>query len=283
MSVTNLKPNVSSEVRILKELEKHPLPSQPAVLGRLQLEMAEDEPDATRIERIISTDAGAVSAILRLANSSAYYRRRSVGTVREAIQVIGLEGVSQVAGALSIRGALDDGSEALRVFWEEASRCADVSAAVSLHPPFSALSSARAYVFGLLHDMGIAALALSVPGYDKVYLECRDAEERLLVREREEFNVDHAVMGFVLAERWGFPHQLSSAIRMHHSPEYLLEVNSSRALPRQSLLKMCAARVAELSHAKLAPERMQTWVSIMARCLECEDEVVEGIIRSVSS
>ena len=38
-------------------------------------------------------------------------------------------------------------------------------------------------------------------------------------RERRELGVDHALVGGVLARRWGLPNRLASAIERHHSDD----------------------------------------------------------------
>ena len=71
----------------------------------------------------------------------------------------------------------------------------------------------------LLHDIGKLVLIHAYPGYPgQIHGEARTPEERVH-RERRELGVDHALVGGVLARRWGLPNRLATAIERHHSDE----------------------------------------------------------------
>ena len=57
------------------------------------------------------------------------------------------------------------------------------------------------------------------PGYPgQIHGEARTPEERVH-RERRELGVDHALVGGVLARRWGLPNRLATAIERHHADD----------------------------------------------------------------
>jgi DNA-binding NarL/FixJ family response regulator len=74
-------------------------------------------------------------------------------------------------------------------------------------------------VTSLLHDIGKLVLTHAYPGYPgQVHGDARTPEERVH-RERRELGVDHALVGGVLARRWGLPSSVASAIERHHSED----------------------------------------------------------------
>src|SRR5205807_3933101 len=74
-------------------------------------------------------------------------------------------------------------------------------------------------VSALLHDIGKLVLLHAYPGYPgQVHGEAQTPEERIH-RERRELGVDHALVGGVLARRWGLPGRLAAAIERHHSDD----------------------------------------------------------------
>jgi putative nucleotidyltransferase with HDIG domain len=74
-------------------------------------------------------------------------------------------------------------------------------------------------VGALLHDVGKLVLMHAYPGYpESVHRDARTPEERI-TRERRELGVDHAVVGGVLARRWGLPKSIAASIERHHSDE----------------------------------------------------------------
>jgi putative nucleotidyltransferase with HDIG domain len=77
----------------------------------------------------------------------------------------------------------------------------------------------RLMITSLLHDIGKLVLIHAYPGYPgQVHAEARTPEDRIQ-RERRELGVDHALVGGVLARRWGMPRSLASVIERHHAEE----------------------------------------------------------------
>ncbi len=77
----------------------------------------------------------------------------------------------------------------------------------------------RLMVSSLLHDIGKLVLVHAYPGYPRqVHGDARTPEERIQ-RERRELGVDHALVGGVLARRWGLPKSIAGVIEQHHSAE----------------------------------------------------------------
>jgi putative nucleotidyltransferase with HDIG domain len=74
----------------------------------------------------------------------------------------------------------------------------------------------RLMVTSLLHDIGKLVLVHAYPGYPRqIHAEARTPEERLQT-ERRELGVDHALVGGVLARRWGLPKSIAAVIERHH-------------------------------------------------------------------
>jgi len=77
----------------------------------------------------------------------------------------------------------------------------------------------RLLVTSLLHDIGKLILIHAYPGYPgQVHGDARTPEERI-GKERRELGVDHALVGGVLARRWGLPRSVASVIERHHADD----------------------------------------------------------------
>jgi putative nucleotidyltransferase with HDIG domain len=77
----------------------------------------------------------------------------------------------------------------------------------------------RLMVTALLHDIGKLVLVHAYPDYPAdIHADARTPEERLQA-ERRELGIDHALVGGVLARRWGLPRSVASAIERHHSDD----------------------------------------------------------------
>ncbi len=77
----------------------------------------------------------------------------------------------------------------------------------------------RLMVTALLHDIGKLVLVHAYPGYPRqVHGDARTPEDRIQ-RERRELGVDHALVGGVLARRWGLPKSVAHVIETHHNSD----------------------------------------------------------------
>jgi putative nucleotidyltransferase with HDIG domain len=77
----------------------------------------------------------------------------------------------------------------------------------------------RLMVTSLLHDIGKLVLVHAYTGYPRqIHGDARTPEERIQ-KERRELGVDHALVGGVLARRWGLPKSVAHVIESHHSDE----------------------------------------------------------------
>ncbi|MBA3306614.1 MAG: HDOD domain-containing protein, partial [Thermoleophilaceae bacterium] len=99
------------------------------------------------------------------------------------------------------------------------------------------------------------------PAYPaQIHGEARTPEARIH-RERRELGVDHALVGGVLARRWGLPNSLATAIERHHSDDaegqaamvrladMLAHYGHDQAVDRNALLQ--AARALAMTPAGL--------------------------------
>jgi putative nucleotidyltransferase with HDIG domain len=77
----------------------------------------------------------------------------------------------------------------------------------------------RLMVTALLHDIGKLVLVHAYPDYpEKIHAGAGTPEERLHA-ERRQLGLDHALVGGVLARRWGLPQAVASAIERHHADD----------------------------------------------------------------
>ena len=168
----------------------------------------------------VESDVALVIAVLRLANQVEGKTRGRVESVVEAVELLSPEAVQ----TLAIRARTFDFFERSSV-WDAAPErfrlhgVATQRAADRLATEAGYEHRDRLMVTALLHDIGKLVLMHAYPGYPgQVHGDAQTPEERLR-RERRELGVDHALVGGVLARRWGLPARLAAAIERHHSDE----------------------------------------------------------------
>jgi putative nucleotidyltransferase with HDIG domain len=168
----------------------------------------------------VESDVALVITVLRIANRSTQRKKGKIASIPESVEVLSREGVE----ALAARTATFD-------FFERTPGWDVVPERFRLHAVATQAAADRLarelefedrdqlLVSALLHDIGKLVLCHAYPAYPaQIHGGARTPEDRLH-RERLELGVDHALVGGVLARRWGLPGRLAMAIERHHTDD----------------------------------------------------------------
>ncbi len=178
------------------------------------------EPSTAEVVAAVEGDVALAIAVLRLANRVDGRLRGRVDSAVKGVEVLSPKAVHAIARRARTfdffsRTAVWQGiPERFRLHAVATQRAAD---RLSREVNYEARD--RIMVTALLHDIGKLVLVHAYPGYPgQVHGDARTPEERVQ-RERRELGVDHALVGGVLARRWGLPRSLASVIERHHAAE----------------------------------------------------------------
>lgn len=194
------------------------VPPFPPVAAKLLNLLAKPEVETNEVAQLISGDATFTAKVLQRVNSVEFGLVSPVTNIRQAVALLGIDLTRQVtlshATAAYAKGALS--TDELRRCWQHT-----VATAVLADELANACGEfgSVAFTAGIMHDIGRLGLLVAYPAeYERVI---RDAAARcldLLDFEREEFGMDHAEAGRLLAERWGLPAGLAQIAGRHHDP-----------------------------------------------------------------
>jgi len=197
------------------------MPAFPASVHRI-VQMTNDVNCLARdLVQVIGTDPVLTMRILRVANSAYFGLQMKIVSVQHAVVYIGLNTVKHLALATAAIGSLPDksssGFEADR-FLAHSMAVGAITRRLSGRLGIGA-GDGDDFVAGLLHDIGKVLFAHFEPEALAKALKL-SATDGLPVyeAERQLLGVDHAEMGAMLADHWGFPEPLCRAIREHHEP-----------------------------------------------------------------
>lgn len=208
------------------------IPPRPKVLGELFAEMSRDDPDLARAATMIAADPALAGAMVKAVNSAAFGLSRKVGSVSQALSLLGLRNVANIAMSLAIRHAIrGDAGSSMERFWDTAERVALISARLARE--FRGLPPDEAYTIGLFHDCGIPLLMRRFPDYVGILTEAnRTPGTAFTTVEDQAFRTNHAVVGYFLARSWDLPADQCEAIQRHHDSALFSEtsVRSGRRL-----------------------------------------------------
>lgn len=205
----------------LKELiaSTHELQALPHSTARL-LDLLEDPlVEADKLLAVIEKDPALTANLLKLCNSAYYGRKREVGSVKEALVMLGNRTVITLAFATSmgkvLRGDLAAYGLGKEDLWRHSLATACAAALVAADLGLAAQRD-RAFTAGLVHDIG--KMLLNRLLLKRLEWSAATAADSFVEIEREVLGFDHAEAGAALAEAWHFPVPLVAAIRHHHEP-----------------------------------------------------------------
>jgi len=196
------------------------LPTLPHVVSQVLEKTRHPNSNLDEIVELISTDQALVSTYLRLVNSAFYGFNRRIGTLKQAITLLGFRSVRNVvvnAGVVGIFRRRTLNGHIRRRLWNHSVSCAVAARLLAEHEGYPARE--EAFTAGLLHDIGKVVLDQYAPKESVAVMERVDAGAEAREAEREVLGVDHARIGAWMAERWHLPRALCAVIEHHHDPE----------------------------------------------------------------
>ena len=193
------------------------LPALPAaVAAALRVLQSEDSSTRTCADAL-NSDPALVARLLRLANAAAYGRSGHIGTVRDALTLLGRSTVSAVLTAAAVASSFDDArcrGFDLGVFWREAFACGIAAQTLATELGYD---SGLAFTAGLLHDFGRLVLVRHLPNAEAQAMDCAHLNDQPLhLAEQGVLGMDHAEAGALVAQHWQFPPVIVAAIAGHH-------------------------------------------------------------------
>ncbi|SRR5579872_1378645 len=197
------------------------IPTIPAVLAPLlrYLQQPLEQLDVLKVTEMIAQDKSLAAQCLQMANSPLFGRWQKVDSLRGAIVGLGFQRVSDIALSCGVLNMMpkDSGIDPV-AFWEHSLGCALVCrhfARKISHPDPS-----KAYLAGLLHDLGIIVNLLVVPKeFGAAFNLARKEGIPLHEAEQLVMGFNHCESGRLLAERWELSEELTAVVALHHSPQ----------------------------------------------------------------
>jgi len=198
------------------------LPSLPIAVLRVAQESASAAASTATVAECLATDQALSARVLRLANSAYYGLPRQVKDLREAVMVLGMRCVRNLAIVASSYPWLSKSQNGYglppEVLWQHSIGVAVASQLVARHKAVHPDESA--FTAGLLHDLGMTVMGvwLERGRADVVKLVQKDGMS-LSDGEARICGFDHTEVGARLAESWNLPPEIVEAIRYHHTPD----------------------------------------------------------------
>jgi HD-like signal output (HDOD) protein len=197
--------------KLLDEVTQLPV-GQDAAL-RLLIMFDDPSVSTAALGLVVETDPALTVQVLRTANSPFYGLSRRVGSVRQAITVLGFAMVRSLAAAKVFKFGSRDANSMPDTFWRHSFTTAAAATVAARH---SGAGPNDAFSAGLLLDIGSALLRRHDPTRYADVLRLTTQSIPLLDAEREVFGIAHPDVGGFALERLRFPTDVATAVTEHH-------------------------------------------------------------------
>ncbi len=199
------------------------LPAPPAVLARVLHETQKSDCSVAKLEGIIASDQAVAARVLRVVNSAYYGLARRVETLSQAVLVLGVQQIRNLALSISALSSIKANSPAqqqvIRRLWLHSLGTACVAERLGRIKEIDPKSIEILYIGGLLHDIGRLFLYTNfTEEYIRIDADGATHGSALTDIERAKFGFDHTEVGGELARKWNFPPSITSFIEGHEGP-----------------------------------------------------------------
>ncbi|RKX24914.1 MAG: hypothetical protein DRP45_07155, partial [Candidatus Zixiibacteriota bacterium] len=182
------------------------------------LRLTKDETStADELAAVLVKDPVVTTRILRVVNSPYYGAARKIGSVSQAVVMIGMRQVTALVLATSIYGLTEKWESVLdRVrFWRHSLEVAIASRNIAEEIGFKGAD--ELFVAGLLHDFGMLIMDNSFPDkFREIWEESQD-HGGMIDLEETFWGTNHARVGQFVLEQWQLPDMICESVGHHHN------------------------------------------------------------------
>lgn len=198
----------------------HQLPSLPLIVQQVIASFNDADLDTTSLAHKIAQDQGLSAKVLRVANSPFYGLPRQIGSIQEAVTVLGFNCVRSLvlsAGMIHTLAPSPGSSFDRQAYWQRSFRVAAIAKTLARH---FRQEQQLAFIAGMFYDIGQLVLDLCIPQQFAGLLQQQSASGLDLIElERAELGFDHAEIGAEVIRLWNFPAEIEQVVHDWHQPE----------------------------------------------------------------
>ncbi len=197
------------------------LPSISGVAPKILALLDDSNSTAEDVQKVLRLDPGLTANILKLTNSAYFGLPNKVGSVRQAVVLLGWRRLVKIVLATCVNAVMDKPIPGYDLppgeLWRHS-----VAVSVTAEGLMRELNlevDDEVFTAALLHDLGKLVMGEFVAEELEHIRSTAEKGIPFQMAEREILGTDHAEIGEMLLENWSFPSRLVEAARWHHEPD----------------------------------------------------------------
>lgn len=242
--------------RVMHEAGK--LASLPQTLAEVLRVVRDERSSADQLARVLMKDPAMTARVLRMANSPIYGTGQKIGSMIQAIRVLGDRQVTALALSTSVYDMTRDWQSSLdrMRFWRHSLETA--IAARMIGDELGRRSTEELFLAGLLHDLGLLVLERTEPREFARIWNQAGREGGFVQLEYELWGATHAEIGAELMQRWNLPDSIWQTVKHHHDSAILSKTGPEYAMSQVVMLGHMISKFA------ITPERILNTEMLLA-------------------
>ena len=198
------------------------LPSPPGVAVKLLELFSAPEVTLDELNEVIGVDPTLTARIIKYANSPMFARRHEAQNLKQAITMLGANGVKMIALSFSlteVRGETESAKFDFNKFWN-----ASLATAICNQNIYGQTDQDKdeGFLIGLLCNIGQLGFYCSQPDkYETMMKECPVFDLQLLELEQQLFDANRYEVGAKVLEKWNFPKVIVNGLNKYATEESL--------------------------------------------------------------
>ena len=196
-------------------------PGMPGTAVKLLAMIDDPSMRVSQIEKILLQDPGLTANVLRLANSAYFGIPSKVGSIRQAVILLGLKRLIQMVIAACVSAIMDKPVPGYALppgeLWRHS--IAVSVAAEGLVKELKVDAGEEIFTAALLHDVGKLVLGEFVKDDFKQIETALSEGIAFETAETIVLGTNHADTGAQVLTNWSLPAEIVNAVRWHHAPE----------------------------------------------------------------
>lgn len=264
----------------IKAIKGHKIPELPQEVLALEKEIKSKFGSLATVAQIIEMNTTLSGELLRIVNSPVIKLKEPVNSIRDAVNVLGLDNIYNLVVAAALKNLF--GSSGL--FKDIMDHSVDVAFCMAdLSEWVDGLTRDEAYMLGLFHNAGALMLAAKdEAGFDPLFRASMSLPVSVIEKEDMVFGSNHAFIGVLIAQKWHLPVNMLNAIMLHHTAQ-CSRIKDDTVRGMVALIKVANATVAEISLGAYRGGEMTDYEKDGLEELLIPDEVVKEIRSALMS
>lgn len=197
------------------------LPGPPETYVRLEEILNSAYSSLNDVAAVVEQDLRVTAKLLQIVNSAQFGVTRQIVSPTEAVQLVGVEVVRGLVLGLQAFSVYKSNKQAPPSdLWDHSLRIALGARRIAQAQGFSYEQCEKAFLGGLLHDIGKIVLIANVPEeYNEIRQFAVKCRMPLHESEHARYGVTHAQIGAYLLALWGIQEDVVRIVEHHHSLE----------------------------------------------------------------